>query len=119
MNFEFPLKDLPAVMRGPRVERRRVLVGGSATWGTIIEDGPEQGKVDGVRKGHHLGSVVKSDPCFTGGPLSPFWGRRLDSSSRGSTHKMTHGHHSRPCVDQNNITGALEVDFKTIEDAFN
>ncbi len=43
MNFEFPLKELPAVMRGPRVERRRVLVGGSAYWGTIIEDGPEQG----------------------------------------------------------------------------
>ena len=43
MNFEFPLKDLPAVMRGPRVERRRVLVGGSAYWGTIIEDGAEQG----------------------------------------------------------------------------
>ena len=30
MNFEFPLTELPAVMRGPRVERRRVLVGGSA-----------------------------------------------------------------------------------------
>ena len=24
MNFEFPLKELPAVMRGPRMERRRV-----------------------------------------------------------------------------------------------
>ena len=36
MNFEFPLQELPAVMRGPRVERRRVLVGGSAYWGTII-----------------------------------------------------------------------------------
>ena len=30
MNFEFPVTELPAVMRGPRVERRRVLVGGSA-----------------------------------------------------------------------------------------
>lgn len=39
MNFEFPLKSLPAVMRGPRVERRRVLIGGSAFWGTIIEQG--------------------------------------------------------------------------------
>jgi 5-oxopent-3-ene-1,2,5-tricarboxylate decarboxylase/2-hydroxyhepta-2,4-diene-1,7-dioate isomerase len=39
MNFEFPLKDLPAVMRGPRVERRRVLVGGSAFWGTMQDDG--------------------------------------------------------------------------------
>ena len=36
MNFEFPLKELPAVMRGPRVERRRVLVGGSAFWGTMV-----------------------------------------------------------------------------------
>ena len=43
MNFEFPLQELPAVMRGPRVERRRVLVGGSAYWGTIIEDGAEKG----------------------------------------------------------------------------
>ena len=43
MNFEFPLTELPAVMRGPRVERRRVLVGGSAYWGTVVEDGPEQG----------------------------------------------------------------------------
>jgi 5-oxopent-3-ene-1,2,5-tricarboxylate decarboxylase/2-hydroxyhepta-2,4-diene-1,7-dioate isomerase len=37
MNFEFPFAELPAVMRGPRVERRRVLVGGSAFWGTIVE----------------------------------------------------------------------------------
>ena len=29
MNFEFPITELPAVMRGPRVERRRVLAGGS------------------------------------------------------------------------------------------
>ena len=64
-------------------------------------------------------SVVKSDPCFTGGPLPPFWGRRLDFSSGGSSQKMTHSHHSRPCVDQNNITGALEVDFETKEGAFN
>jgi len=35
MNFEFPFKELPAVMRGPRVERRRVLIGGSAFWGTM------------------------------------------------------------------------------------
>ena len=38
MNFEFPLKELPAVMRGPRVERRRVLLGGSAFWGTMRDD---------------------------------------------------------------------------------
>jgi 5-oxopent-3-ene-1,2,5-tricarboxylate decarboxylase / 2-hydroxyhepta-2,4-diene-1,7-dioate isomerase len=37
MNFEFPFQELPAVMRGPRVERRRVLVGGSAFWGTMLE----------------------------------------------------------------------------------
>lgn len=45
MNFEFPLKELPAVMRGPRVERRRVLVGGSAFWGTMVESGEEQGQL--------------------------------------------------------------------------
>ena len=42
-NFEFPLKELPAVMRGPRVERRRVLAGDSACWGTFIEGGADQG----------------------------------------------------------------------------
>ncbi|HEY8357831.1 MAG TPA: fumarylacetoacetate hydrolase family protein [Ramlibacter sp.] len=45
MNFEFPLKELPAVMRGPRVERRRVLVGGSAFWGTMIEEGAQAGSL--------------------------------------------------------------------------
>jgi len=43
VNFEFPLKELPAVMRGPRVERRRILIGGSPFWGTIVEDGDERG----------------------------------------------------------------------------
>lgn len=43
MNFEFPLKELPAVMRGPRVERRRVLVAGTAYWGTILEEGAQAG----------------------------------------------------------------------------
>ncbi|KQP22658.1 fumarylacetoacetate hydrolase family protein [Pseudorhodoferax sp. Leaf267] len=37
MNFEFPYQELPAVMRGPRVERRRVLIGGSAFWGTMLD----------------------------------------------------------------------------------
>jgi 5-oxopent-3-ene-1,2,5-tricarboxylate decarboxylase / 2-hydroxyhepta-2,4-diene-1,7-dioate isomerase len=37
MNFEFPFKELPAVLRGPRVERRRVLIGGSAFWGTMVD----------------------------------------------------------------------------------
>ena len=45
MNFEFPLRELPAVMRGPRVERRRVLVGGSAFWGTLIEEGAQAGQL--------------------------------------------------------------------------
>ena len=35
--YEFPFKELPVVMRGPRVERRRVLLGGSAYWGTVVE----------------------------------------------------------------------------------
>ncbi len=45
MNFEFPFNELPAVMRGPRIERRRVLVGGSAFWGTMVEDGSDAGKL--------------------------------------------------------------------------
>jgi 5-oxopent-3-ene-1,2,5-tricarboxylate decarboxylase / 2-hydroxyhepta-2,4-diene-1,7-dioate isomerase len=38
-HFEFPFNDLPAVMRGPRIERRRVLQGGGAYWGTLQNDG--------------------------------------------------------------------------------
>ncbi len=45
MNFEFPIAELPAVMRGPRVERRRVLIGGSAFWGTLVEDGADAGRL--------------------------------------------------------------------------
>ncbi len=45
MNFEFPLKALPAVMCGPRVERRRVLLGGSAFWGTLVESGEHAGRL--------------------------------------------------------------------------
>eukprot|EP01136_Pigoraptor_vietnamica_P023172 Opistho-1_new@74998 len=45
MNFEFPISELPAVMRGPRVERRRALVGGSAFWGILIEAGPDAGRL--------------------------------------------------------------------------
>ena len=45
MAFEFPYAELPAVLRGPRVERRRVLVGGSAFWGTMVEDGPQAGRL--------------------------------------------------------------------------
>ncbi|RKR31377.1 MULTISPECIES: fumarylacetoacetate hydrolase family protein [Paraburkholderia] len=36
--YEFPPRELPAVMRGPRVERRRVLVNGSPCWGTMTDD---------------------------------------------------------------------------------
>jgi 5-oxopent-3-ene-1,2,5-tricarboxylate decarboxylase/2-hydroxyhepta-2,4-diene-1,7-dioate isomerase len=43
MNYEFPLRELPPVMRGPRIERRRVLLGGSAFWGTIVEEGAHKG----------------------------------------------------------------------------
>lgn len=43
MDFEFPPRELPAVMRGPRIERRRVLIGGSAFWGTLVETGPNAG----------------------------------------------------------------------------
>lgn len=45
MNFDFPFKALPAVLAGPRVERRRVLIGGSAFWGTIVESGPQSGQL--------------------------------------------------------------------------
>jgi len=45
MNFEFPIQQLPAVLRGPRIERRRVLVGGSAFWGTMVEAGADAGRL--------------------------------------------------------------------------
>ena len=37
--FEFAPRELPAVMRGPRVERRRVLQGGTPCWGTVVDGG--------------------------------------------------------------------------------
>jgi 5-oxopent-3-ene-1,2,5-tricarboxylate decarboxylase/2-hydroxyhepta-2,4-diene-1,7-dioate isomerase len=43
MNFEFPIKDLPAVMCGPRVERRHVMLGGTPVWGTMVEAGEQAG----------------------------------------------------------------------------
>jgi 5-oxopent-3-ene-1,2,5-tricarboxylate decarboxylase/2-hydroxyhepta-2,4-diene-1,7-dioate isomerase len=45
MNFEFPFVERPAVLRGPRVERRRVLIGGSTFWGTTVEEGADRGKL--------------------------------------------------------------------------
>jgi 5-oxopent-3-ene-1,2,5-tricarboxylate decarboxylase/2-hydroxyhepta-2,4-diene-1,7-dioate isomerase len=43
--MEFPFNKVPAVMSEPRIERRRILVGGSAFWGTMIEQGDEAGKL--------------------------------------------------------------------------
>jgi 5-oxopent-3-ene-1,2,5-tricarboxylate decarboxylase/2-hydroxyhepta-2,4-diene-1,7-dioate isomerase len=43
VNFEFPLNKLPAVMQGPRLERRRVMFGGTPAWGTLIENGDHAG----------------------------------------------------------------------------
>jgi 5-oxopent-3-ene-1,2,5-tricarboxylate decarboxylase/2-hydroxyhepta-2,4-diene-1,7-dioate isomerase len=43
--FEFPLKEVPEVMRGPRVERRRILIGGSPFWGTLVESGLSAGRL--------------------------------------------------------------------------
>jgi 5-oxopent-3-ene-1,2,5-tricarboxylate decarboxylase/2-hydroxyhepta-2,4-diene-1,7-dioate isomerase len=45
MNFDFPLKELPAVMRGPRIERRHVMLGGTPVWGTLVEDGAAKGQL--------------------------------------------------------------------------
>ena len=45
MNFDFPLKELPAVMRGPRIERRHVMLGGTPVWGTIVEEGEAKGQL--------------------------------------------------------------------------
>jgi 5-oxopent-3-ene-1,2,5-tricarboxylate decarboxylase/2-hydroxyhepta-2,4-diene-1,7-dioate isomerase len=45
MNFEFPLREIPTVMQGPRIERRRILIGGTAYWSTLVEDGPDAGRL--------------------------------------------------------------------------
>jgi 2-keto-4-pentenoate hydratase/2-oxohepta-3-ene-1,7-dioic acid hydratase in catechol pathway len=45
MTFDFPINELPAVMSGPRLERRRALVGGSAYWGSMVESGADAGKL--------------------------------------------------------------------------
>lgn len=39
MNFDFPISTMPAVLKGPRVERRHALIGGSAFWGTVDDEG--------------------------------------------------------------------------------
>jgi 5-oxopent-3-ene-1,2,5-tricarboxylate decarboxylase / 2-hydroxyhepta-2,4-diene-1,7-dioate isomerase len=54
---EFPFQDLPPVMRGPRVERRRVLSNGSPYWGTLQDDGRlrlDDDRVVSVDQVHHL-----------------------------------------------------------------
>ncbi|MEN9316047.1 MAG: hypothetical protein RIS35_2440 [Pseudomonadota bacterium] len=70
MQFEFPLStspdQLPAVLRGPRVERRRVLIGGSAFWGTIVEDGADAGRLR-----LDDGRVIDAEPQVCLPPVSP------------------------------------------------
>ena len=58
--YEFAPKELPAVMRGPRIERRRVLHGGSPTWGTVI-DGERLRLDDGREVG--LAGLPHLPPC--------------------------------------------------------
>ena len=66
MNFEFPFKELPAVLRGPRIERRRVLVGGSAFWGTMVETGSDAGRLR-----LDDGRLIDADGASYLPPLSP------------------------------------------------
>jgi 5-oxopent-3-ene-1,2,5-tricarboxylate decarboxylase / 2-hydroxyhepta-2,4-diene-1,7-dioate isomerase len=54
---EFPFNELPAVMRGPRVERRRVLWHGSTYRGTMQDDGSlrlDDGRIAQVDEVMHL-----------------------------------------------------------------
>lgn len=66
MDFEFPLQALPAVMRGPRIERRRILSGGSAFWGTMVESGADAGRLR-----LDDGRVVDADNAHYLPPVSP------------------------------------------------
>jgi 5-oxopent-3-ene-1,2,5-tricarboxylate decarboxylase / 2-hydroxyhepta-2,4-diene-1,7-dioate isomerase len=66
MNFEFPWAELPAVLRGPRIERRRALVGGSAFWGTMIEAGSDAGRLR-----LDDGRVLDADAASYLPPVSP------------------------------------------------
>ena len=63
MDFEFPILNLPAVLTGPRVERRRVLVGGAAFWGTLVE--PEEGE-DRTGEGVGVATLAPIDGAGTG-----------------------------------------------------
>jgi 5-oxopent-3-ene-1,2,5-tricarboxylate decarboxylase/2-hydroxyhepta-2,4-diene-1,7-dioate isomerase len=55
--YEFPPAELPAILRGPRVERRRVLWHGSAYWCTVRDDGSlllDDGRVAQQSQVQHL-----------------------------------------------------------------
>lgn len=64
--MEFSFDKLPAVMSGPRIERRRILTGGSAFWGTMIEQGDEAGKLR-----LDDGRVVDTDSATYLPPVTP------------------------------------------------
>ncbi len=55
--IEFPLAELPRVMRGPRIERRHFVWGGSVYWGTMRDDGLlllDDGRSVAVNEVQHL-----------------------------------------------------------------
>ena len=58
--YEFAPQTLPAVMRGPRVERRRVVHGGTPVWGTVL-DGERLRLDDGREVG--LAGLAHLPPC--------------------------------------------------------
>jgi 5-oxopent-3-ene-1,2,5-tricarboxylate decarboxylase/2-hydroxyhepta-2,4-diene-1,7-dioate isomerase len=63
VNFEFPFHELPAVMLGPRQERRRVLIGGSAFWGSMRDEVClvlDDGRTIDAQKAHYLPPVNPS-----------------------------------------------------------
>lgn len=66
MTFDFPIGELPAVLRGPRVERRRLLIGGSAFWCTVIETGADVGKLQ-----LDDGRVIDAETACYLPPVSP------------------------------------------------
>lgn len=66
MTFEFPYSTVPAVLCGPRVERRRVLLDGDPRWGTLIDDGPDTGRLR-----LDDGPVIDSDGASYLPPVEP------------------------------------------------
>jgi 5-oxopent-3-ene-1,2,5-tricarboxylate decarboxylase/2-hydroxyhepta-2,4-diene-1,7-dioate isomerase len=60
MLMEFPPAALPAILRGPRLERRRVLHNGTPCWGTVT--GIDQLLLDDGRK-IPIGGVRHLPPC--------------------------------------------------------